>query len=619
MDEPLINISDADRHLFPGSFTIRALRDSRYHNTAYAIAELIDNSIEAYADRIEMLCKEEHEKVTSRQRARLSEIAVLDNGEGMTSETLLNALKFGGGTRHNSTQGIGKYGMGLPTSSMSQCERVDVWTWQDGPNSVMHSYIDAEEISKGAHLVPIPDRETPIPEIWIRSESEDILSNSSGTLVLWSKLDKIQWKTGRALIDNTIDEVGRIHRHYINNDIVSIHAISFLKNQPQKITHDKKFVANDPLYLMRNTSTPEEPWNEEPMFKQWCDPKIYTTSVDGREATIEVQYSIVSQEALKTERVTQNPGDTPRGKHARRNIGVSVVREDREIILEDAFLREGGSAENPQNRWWGCQVLFFRDCDELFGVDHNKQMASNFTQAAKMLARDDRPNIEILEEMGMEEDIVHQIVGDIRDQTRAMMQQIRKMFAHKRNLPIGPQRRNPAKTATKTATDADRSAIEEGREQPTKTDKERERKSPDERISGLKKVYVNEGLTDSDAQLLAKELVDEELNYLFNPTQLDGYQMFSVRSIQGVLHINLNIDHPIYDLIKHIEGDLDKNAKENDPGFLGTVAIRLLLSSWARMEDQTESREERTRMQDINMRWGRQIDKVFAQLRERDD
>ncbi len=67
------------------------------------------------------------------------------------------------------------------------------------------------------------------------------------------------------------------------------------------------------------------------------------------------------------------PGSEEHGRHARHNIGISVVREDREIVLEDAFLREGGSADNPQNRWWGCEVCFRRACDELFGVDHNKR------------------------------------------------------------------------------------------------------------------------------------------------------------------------------------------------------------------------------------------------------
>ena len=618
MVEQLANLSAADRSLFPSSFTIRALRDSRYHNTAYAVAELIDNSIEASAERIELLCQEQHMQVKSQQRARLSEIAVLDNGIGMDAETLLNALKFGGGTRHNLRRGIGKYGMGLPTSSMSQCRRVDVWTWQNGPNSVLHAGIDADDIAQGNHLVPIPDQETPVPGTWKRAGSEDIFSNQSGTLVVWSKLDKIQWKTGGTLINNTASQIGRIHRHYVNNDIIRIRAISFLKIRPEEPSLEKKIIANDPLYLMNPTSTPEAPWDDEAMFRPWGDVKPYTTIVDGREETIEVQYSIVKPEALKTERVTQNPGDTARGRHARHNIGVSVVREDREIILEDAFLREGGSADNPQNRWWGCQVLFFRDCDELFGVDHNKQMVSNFTQAAKTLAHDDRANQDILDEMGIDDDIIYEIVGDIRDQTRAMMNEISRMFAQKRDQRNRDDGRSPEKKAAKTATDADRDAIADGREEPTSTDRDRERRSPEERVKGLTQQFVDAGQADQDAQLLARMLVNEDLSYQFNSDQLDGYQMFNVRSNQGVLHINLNTDHPVYNLLKHIESNLDESTSEDHPAFQASVAIRLLLSSWARMEDQTELREERTRIQDISMRWGRQVHKVISRLRERD-
>ena len=129
MVEQLTELQDLDRSLFPGSFTLRALRDSRYHNTAYAIAELFDNAIEAGAEQIELLCLERIQRVNSQDRSRVAEIAVLDNGTGMDARTLLEALKFGGGTRHDSISGIGKYGMGLPTSSMSQCKRVDVWTW----------------------------------------------------------------------------------------------------------------------------------------------------------------------------------------------------------------------------------------------------------------------------------------------------------------------------------------------------------------------------------------------------------------------------------------------------------------------------------------------------------
>lgn len=612
------DLSGKDRSLFPGSFTIRALRDSRYHNSAYAVAELIDNSVQANAERIDLLCQEEHAQVGVRSRSRLTEIAVLDNGEGMDAGTLLDALKFGGGTRHDAMRGIGKYGMGLPTSSMSQCKRVDVWTWQNGSDAAFHSWIDAEEIERGNDKVPMPDSHTPIPERWVQAGDERIFSNESGTLVVWSKLDKIQWRTGRALIDNTATEVGRIHRHYINADTVRIRAISFLRNRPGERTIEKRIVANDPLYLMSPSSTPDAPWDQEAMFTQWGETKRYAETVGGREETIEVRYSIVKPEALKTALTAQNPGVTPRGRHARHNIGVSVVREDREIVLEDAFLREGGSTENPQNRWWGCEVSFSRACDELFGVDHNKQMVANFTQAAKALARDDRANQMILDEMGIDEDVIYSIVGDIRDQTRAMMRAIGQMFAQKRRDTDESGHGSPERKAAQTATDADRDAIADGSEQPTKTDQERESESPEEREEGLTQQFIDAGQADDDAQQLANMLVRENLSYQFNPAQLDGHQMFNVRSKHGVLHINLNTDHPVYDLIKHIENDVDENADESDPAFLASVAIRLLLSSWARMEDQTESREGRTRIQDIAMQWGRQADKMIKRLRERD-
>ena len=623
MVDKLADLSNEDRSLFPGSFTIRALRDSRYHNSAYALAELIDNSIEAGAEEIHLLCMDKTlppESVSRRpSRRRVSEIAVLDNGPGMDVNTLFQALKFGGGTRHHADRGIGKYGMGLPTSSMSQCKRVDVWTWQDGLDSAWHSSIDADVIERGDHCVPLPDQNTPIPSHWRTADAHGLFESDHGCFVLWSKLDKVQWKTARAIIENTAREVGRMHRFFIDAGIHKIRAASFSEGRPSARDNEVVFKANDPLYLMENTTLEEQPWDAEPMFEPWCEPKYYTRTVDGQEVTIIVKYSIVRPEALKTDVVTQNPGDSSRGRHARHNIGVSVVREDREIVLEDAFLREGGSADNPTNRWWGCEVLFRRTCDELFGVDHNKQMVANFTQAARLLARDDRRTEHILDDAEIDEgDIIYTIVGDIRDQTRSMMRQIKQMFAQRRRAPAGGGTRPATKAAT-TATAADRDAMESGQEQPTKTDRERGDIPPETRKARLADEFVQLGQNREDAQQLAKLLVDEDLSYQFNSAQLDGFLMFNVRSHQGVLNINLNTDHPIYDLLRHIEDRLSDDVDEAHPAFQATVAIRLLLTSWARMEDQTDAREKRARIQDIATDWGRQVDKSISQLRDRDE
>ena len=85
-----------DNQLFMPEMTVQAMRDSRYRHPANAIAELIDNSIDARASKVDLLVKETEVVVNTRRRSRISQIGVFDNGHGMSRETLVQALRFGG-------------------------------------------------------------------------------------------------------------------------------------------------------------------------------------------------------------------------------------------------------------------------------------------------------------------------------------------------------------------------------------------------------------------------------------------------------------------------------------------------------------------------------------------
>ncbi|WP_431213841.1 ATP-binding protein [Puia sp. P3] len=119
---------------------IIATRDSGYKSTASAIAEVIDNAIESGANAIQV-----HIKRSKSSSDDEYEIAVQDNGVGMTSDELHLALQFGGSTRFNSRRQLGRYGMGLPNSSLSQCKRLEVVTWQD-PSVFIFNYLDVDEM-----------------------------------------------------------------------------------------------------------------------------------------------------------------------------------------------------------------------------------------------------------------------------------------------------------------------------------------------------------------------------------------------------------------------------------------------------------------------------------------
>src|SRR3546814_5158864 len=77
----------ARKKIIPAHLAVTAMRASGYKSTAYALAELIDNSIQAKATEVEVICVEERTMVQKRQRARMTEIAVIDNrSEEHTSE-----------------------------------------------------------------------------------------------------------------------------------------------------------------------------------------------------------------------------------------------------------------------------------------------------------------------------------------------------------------------------------------------------------------------------------------------------------------------------------------------------------------------------------------------------
>jgi len=114
-----MNQENTDFNIVPASLAVKAMRDSGYKNAAYAIAELVDNAVQATATVVEILCQEEEELVQQRTRIRLKKIAVIDNGKGMNAVELRRALQFGNGGRLNDRSGMGRFGMGLPNSSIS--------------------------------------------------------------------------------------------------------------------------------------------------------------------------------------------------------------------------------------------------------------------------------------------------------------------------------------------------------------------------------------------------------------------------------------------------------------------------------------------------------------------
>ena len=158
--------------IVPAKTAISTFRDAGYKNTASAIAELIDNSIEAEAKEIQILAFQEYVNHGERSVLRVTKIAIYDNGCGMSPETLCVCLQFGNGTRLDSREGIGRFGIGLPNASISQCKRVDVYSWQG--KECHRTYLDVDEVidkEKDQHCVEkLP---CVFSSLWLRERKEE--------------------------------------------------------------------------------------------------------------------------------------------------------------------------------------------------------------------------------------------------------------------------------------------------------------------------------------------------------------------------------------------------------------------------------------------------------------
>jgi hypothetical protein len=167
--------SEPDTSIIALDRFIQSTRDSGYKGTVSAIAELVDNALEASARRIDI-------HVRKSAAGDDFEVSVVDDGTGMDAETLTQALRFGGTTRFNSRKGLGRFGMGLPNASLSQARRVDVYTWQNGEAPIT-SYLDVDQIVAGAlSAIPKPMRQS-LPAA--------VKAKRSGTLVVWSRCDRL--------------------------------------------------------------------------------------------------------------------------------------------------------------------------------------------------------------------------------------------------------------------------------------------------------------------------------------------------------------------------------------------------------------------------------------------
>ena len=594
--------------IIPPHLAITAMRDSGYKNTAYALAELIDNAVQAGASMIEVLCVEKRERVRLREVRRLWKIAVLDNGSGMDAQTLRMSLQFGNGTRLNDRSGIGRFGMGLPNASISQAKKVDVWSWQNGPDNAVHTFIDLNKIeTEGMNEVPEPTHD-PLPEPW-RGFSDHV--GRHGTLVVWSNLDieRLTWKKSDLALLRTEEIAGRVYRRFINDEKVKIRLFA-VEDGRKDVLIDRETEVNDPLYLVASRALPP-PYDTQPMFDHVFDDEE-KIEYDGKIHTVTMRYSVASKNT-KIDAGSGNRGQTVHGKHAAQNIGVSVLRAGREIMLDPGWCLSYDTRE----RWWGAEVEFPPDLDEVFGVTNNKQAATHFSELAITDYRD------LAEEGERFIDIVKRLKddGDPRGWLLNLSDSIKRNLAQLR-VQIkaqGSGGRSSRRTRHDDADDATKTANKGWEKRSKERPLEEDKKPPTESdLSDIRNdLTKNKNYSEPDAEKLVSLIKDADLKMVFLEADFhDSFNLFNVEMKGNITEIIFNRKHPAFDdifgtIVTDDEDVNDLSTKEAIECLLKAVnATKIIFAAWARYEREAGVDQARG-LERVRVDWGQMAAKFL--------
>lgn len=316
-----------------------SIRETGYRSFAHTLAELVDNSLQAGATVVSI----------SVGPAESGPISVTDNGCGMPRDALRTALQFGGSTRFGDRSGSGRFGMGLPTSSLSLAKRVDVYTWRAG--TILHAYLDIDELQA--------TRRASLPEPTEVSTAPFIRNAQQGTSVILSRCDRSDKLHEPALLEQTKFELRRIFRYAIPHFVLEL--------------NNERLTAFDPLFLSCDHSAC--------CASQYGPVLRYQLPLGSASSMVEVRFSELPVAALR-----ELPNVDKQKLGISRGAGVSIVRANREIAYGWYFL--GSKRRENYDDWWRCEVTFRPELDEYFGVNHTKQQISPTRELDRLLTPD---------------------------------------------------------------------------------------------------------------------------------------------------------------------------------------------------------------------------------------
>ena len=349
---------------FEDEHAFESMRDNAF-DLYGAIGELIDNSIQAEAKNIHVTIEDVPSDNKRVKYKIINKIACGDDGYGMDGEeggVLHNSVRFGYSSRYNDRKGIGRYGVGMTQAGIKFATNVEVYSKKSGKewHYINFDLTNRDDIHFG---IALPIQKNP-PQEYLNLTGKD-----HGTLVIWSKFDKINDQDLHSTTHKdgfeapfTLDPYG-ILNHFIGR--------TYRKSIWQGVkfsVNGKEVFSFDPLYL--NKKYNQFP-DDDPAVKvfeddiEWpIDPKLDTGEFPNRTSKAHVILTYLPKQYRK---IRNRGGNDFKGRYIDENEGISILRYNREVFYDHIpYLQENRNQKigwDFKDRWWSCEISFNPELD----------------------------------------------------------------------------------------------------------------------------------------------------------------------------------------------------------------------------------------------------------------
>ena len=550
---------------FSSSHTLESLRDSDFDSCS-ALGEVIDNSIQANAKSVRV-------NFTLLNSDQINSVTFIDDGEGMTKETIQHCLRLGWSSRYNDRSGIGRFGVGMTLGAIHECRRIEVYS-KAKDCEWYYTYLDLDEINTSDAqekdwVIPTPKKQKPC----IEDNLEKYLPSDSGTVVIWSKYDRAADKPS-LLIDQFRIWLGRTYRYFMWNE--SVVSKVPLRNQPLSIyLNGKEVKVIDPLYIRpEKTEFPDDPKALEyaEKFIDWpiLDPKI-VKELGIENSKIRIRLTLLPEEW----RTYKGAGGSEEAKLRQipDNEGFSFVRHGREVgydwIPHFQFLSEN------LDRFWGCEIHFEPCLDRSFHVKNIKRGAVPATLLKKSIAEITTPWIKKQREI-------------ISDYWKTKHNEVDPT----ENLPIG------GAAHTRSEKIAAKAGVPEGRIAKDK-DPEVEKTNTAQAVSDNKK--------EEEARWIAKF---SSQPFTIGERPWPGPTFLDIHFMGGSDALFYNTRHIFFEVLSTIKEEVKKGINVDFNAERMTVLIDMLLIAYAKSESMLNPNDKLTALDLIDhlkSNWGQYL------------